>query len=283
MGAAARLDYPSTRMAALKKPVCETLNLSDGSTLKFYKDPSMGSSEWADMKSYYEANPEEARMAEAQAKDAKTMRDAAIAETLQEYYSSLLGMGDDVMKTKMDALERSPEFGNMIGEFKKGGSPQGYYYNEPLMIKMNRAMGGLPEDVKEKLASIQTSPCTIWEACKMGKTKVLEDFLASPGDWNIDDTDANGISCLGYAVGANRPAVVKVLLEKKASPTAVDTSGNSALHYAAAYGRTEMVKYLAGTCKVDGTNASGQTPLALATKNKMTEAADALKAKGAKA
>merc|ERR1712039_95765 len=130
---------------------------------------------------------------------------------------------------------------------------------------------------------LQTSPCTIWEACKMGNTKALESFLASPGDWDIDDKDVKGITCLGYAVGANRPAVVKVLLDKKASPAAVDTSGNSALHYAAAYGRTEMVKFLAGTCKVDATNTSGQTALSLATKNKMTEAADALKAKGAKA
>merc|ERR1712039_357944 len=106
---------------------------------------------------------------------------------------------------------------------------------------------------------------------------------ASPGDWDIDDKDVKGVSCLGYAVGANRPQVVKLLLDKKASPAAVDSSGNSALHYAAAYGRTEMVTYLAGVCKVDAANTSGQTALALAMKNKMTEAADALKKKGAKA
>merc|ERR1711972_282433 len=132
------------------------------------------------------------------------------------------------------------------------------------------------------MGTLQTTPCTIWEACKMGTTSALEGFFASPGSWDVDDKDAKGITCLGYAVGANRPAVVKILLEKKASVAAVDTSGNSALHYAAAYGRTEMVKYLAGSCPVSGTNSSGQTPLALAMKNKMTEAADALKAKGAK-
>merc|ERR1712187_484761 len=120
----------------------------------------------------------------------------------------------------------------------------GYYYNESLMLKMNRAIGGIPGD--------------------------------------IEDKDAKGITCLGYAVGANRPEIVKTLLEKKASAEKVDTAGNSALHYAAAYGRTEMVKFFVGSCPVSGTNASGQTPLALATKNKMTEAADALKAKGAK-
>merc|ERR1712187_186682 len=150
------------------------------------------------------------------------------------------------------------------------------------MMKIKRAVGGIPEQVKEKLASIQKTPCTIHEACKMGDIATVKGFLDSSGEWDVDDPDAKGITCLGYAVGANRPAVVKILLEKKASPAAVDTSGNSALHYAAAYGRTEMVKFLTGVCKVDATNASGQTALALVVKNKMTEAADALKAKGAK-
>merc|ERR1712187_604251 len=104
---------------------------------------------------------------------------------------------------------------------------------------------------KEKLASIQKTPCTIHEACKMGDIKTVEGFLGSSGEWDVDDPDAKGITCLGYAVGANRPAVVKLLMDKKADP----------LHYAAAYGRTEMVTYLAGVCKVDAANSSGQTAL----------------------
>merc|ERR1712217_561446 len=107
-----------------------------------------------------------------------------------------------------------------------------------------------------KLVSMQTTPVTIYEACKMGNVTVLKDFLDQPGDWDIDEKDAKGISCLGYAVGANRPEVVKVLMEKKANPAVVDTSGNTALHYAAAYGRTEMVKFLAGSGKVDAANTA---------------------------
>merc|ERR1712217_317406 len=126
----------------------------------------------------------------------------------------------------------------------------------------------------ESLVSIQKTPVTIHDACKMGSLKAVEAFLATPGSWEIDEPDAKGITCLGYAVGANRPAVIKVLLDKKANPAAVDTAGNSALHYAAAYGRTELVKHFAKSLKKDATNTSGQTPMALATKNKMTEAAD---------
>merc|ERR1712050_797724 len=102
-------------------------------------------------------------------------------------------------------------------------------------MKMNRAMGGVPDDVKDKLVSLAKSPVTIHEACKMGKIGDVEAFLNSPGEWDIDDKDAKGITCLGYAVGANRPEVIKKLIEKKANPAAVDTCGNSALHYAAAY------------------------------------------------
>merc|ERR1712039_1084851 len=101
--------------------------------------------------------------------------------------------------------------------------------NDSLMLKLNRAMGGLPEDVKEKLVTIQKTPVTIHEACKMGDVAAVTSFLDQPGDWPIDEQDAKGVSCLGYAVGANRPEVVKILLGKKADLGAVDKDGNSAL------------------------------------------------------
>merc|ERR1712232_1458156 len=103
------------------------------------------------------------------------------------------------------------------------------------------------------------SPVTIQEACKMGDLKAVEAFM-------------------GYAIGANRTEVVKLLMSKKADPSAVDTSGGTGLHYAAAYGRTDLLSYLitAGG-KVNAANTQGQTPLALATKNKMTAAVDLLK------
>merc|ERR1712066_145966 len=143
-----------------------------------------------------------------------------------------------------------------------------FYYDDKLMQKISKAMGGIPDGVKDRLDALQKSPVTVHEACKMGDTKALAAFLDSPGDFDIEEKDSKGITCLGYAVGANRPEVVKVLLGKKASTAAVDTAGNSALHYAAAYGRTEMVKFLIGSCKVDAANTAGQTPLALAMKNK---------------
>eukprot|EP00913_Durusdinium_trenchii_P004702 g4367.t1 len=93
-----------------------------------------------------------------------------------------------------------------------------------------------------------------------------------------------GISCLGYAIGANRTHVVKKLLESKANATEVDNSGGNALHYAAAYGRKELCDYfLKAKLDLNKQNTQGQTPLALAQKNKMKDTMELLQKAGAKA
>eukprot|EP00930_Biecheleria_cincta_P071651 TRINITY_DN59124_c0_g1_i1.p1 TRINITY_DN59124_c0_g1~~TRINITY_DN59124_c0_g1_i1.p1 ORF type:complete len:165 (-),score=34.79 TRINITY_DN59124_c0_g1_i1:92-586(-) len=161
------------------------------------------------------------------------------------------------------------------------------YHNEPLMLKISRAMGGLPEEVKTVLQDIQDKPITLQEACLKGQLKTVEDYLDAtkddPASRNIDEKDAKGITCLGFAIGANRPHVVKLLLESKANPSETDNSGGNALHYAAAYGRVELCKYFLNA-KIDANkqNTQGQTPLALATKNKMKEVVDLLEKAGGK-
>merc|ERR1711879_784338 len=180
----------------------------------------------------------------------------------------------------------NPDFAHIFDDIKRGGieAAMQHYHNEPLMLKLSRAMGGIPEEVKDRLSELHKNPVTPQEACKMGNVQAVKDFLSSPGEFEIDEKDAKGVSCLGYAIGANRTEVVKLLLEKKADASVVDTSGGTGLHYAAAYGRRELLSYLitAGG-KVNAANTQGQTPLALATKNKMTAAADLLKSKGATA
>merc|ERR1711948_64367 len=170
-----------------------------------------------------------------------------------------------------------------MGDIKRSGAQAAMtnYNNEPLMLKLSRAMGGLPEEVKPVLEKIHKSPVTIQEACKMGDKKSVEDFLKAPG-MDIEAKDAKGVSCLGYAIGANRIAIVKLLMEKKANPKEVDTSGGSGVHYAAAYGRKDLLEFLIKNGgNVNAKNTAGQTPLALATKNKQTAAIDLLKSKKA--
>ena len=92
--------------------------------------------------------------------------------------------------------------------------------------------------LRQHLQDIQNKPITLQEACfkgldvgvstpkircsksfppchPWGDLKTLEDSLSAAGA-NIDEKDAKGISCLGYAIGANRTHVVKKLLENKA-------------------------------------------------------------------
>ena len=87
---------------------------------------------------------------------------------------------------------------------------------------------------------------------------------------------------MGYAIGANRIAVVKLLLDSRANPYAVDSSGNSGLDYAAGYGRKELLEYLLKVgANVNQPNAQGLTPLGAATQNRQEATMAVLKAHGA--
>merc|ERR1712217_1008688 len=138
---------------------------------------------------------------------------------------------------------------------------------EPLMLKLSRAMGGVPEEVHPVMEKLSVTPMTAQEAAKMGKVSVVEAYLSAGND--IESKDSKGVTMMGYAVGANRTDVVKLLMDKSASIAAVDSSGGNALHYAAAYGRKDLAAFLiTKSADVNKANTAGQTPLALATKNK---------------
>merc|ERR1711939_1254118 len=85
----------------------------------------------------------------------------------------------------------------------------------------------------------------------------------------VDVRDGKGITPLGYAVAGNRISVFKLLLRSKANIDDVDSDGNSAVHYAAAYGRCELLEFvLAAGMDASSKNSTGKTPLDLATGNK---------------
>merc|ERR1719160_1238178 len=113
----------------------------------------------------------------------------------------------------------------------------------------------------------------------MGDLRKCQEFLAK--NTPIDVQDLKGITPLGYAIGANRIAVVKLLLDSRANPHSVDASGNYGLHYAAGYGRKELVEYLIRIgANVNQVNAEGQTPVAAASINRQTAILEILRAQG---
>merc|ERR1719229_1650128 len=155
-----------------------------------------------------------------------------------------------------------------------------HYRDEELMLKISQKMGGVPQELEPTLRKIEETPLTLQEAAKHGDLAAVQEFLGRKRP--LDAQDHKGITALGYAIGANRIAVAKLLLDSRANPFAVDASGNSGLHYAAGYGRRELVEYLlkVGT-SVHQCNAEGLTPLAVATKNSQTATIQLLKAHGA--
>merc|ERR1712039_93824 len=244
----------------------------------------MSDNEWEETKKFLESNPEEARRWESYAKDSGAVRAHLQTSAFQDYYQNKLGYGDEQVSMKVKGLERNPDFVHIFDDIKRGGmqSAMQHYYNEPLMMKMSRAVGGVPEETRDYLEKVQKTPITFQEACKWGVMQAVQDYLAANGDSVVHEKDNKGITALGYAIGANRGAVAKLLIGKGADPFSVDDSGNSGLHYAAAYGRKEMLEYLMSAGgDINKKNTQGQTPLALATKNKQAVTVDLLKSKKA--
>merc|ERR1719401_2840028 len=150
------------------------------------------------------------------------------------------------------------------------------------MLKISQKMGGLPKELEPALKKIDDTPLTLHEACKNGDLKAVNEYLEKKKP--IDAQDHKGITPLGYAIGANRIAVVKLLLDNRANHFSVDASGNSGLHYAAGYGRKELCEYLLKVgASVNQANAQGQTPFSVATQNKQAACLDILRAHGANA
>jgi len=265
------------------KAVKETIDLSDGTMLEVTRPSGIDGATWEETKQYYEAHPEDARRSEEAAKDAKTTRDTMQMNYLWDYYSSKLAVADELTSSSFTDLENNPDLTHIFQDIKSGGAQAAmqYYYNEPLMLKINRLMGGIPEDVYPAMRQIHRSPMTIQEAAKMGDEKVVSAYISCGGD--VEAKDSKGVTSLGYAIGANRTQVVKLLLAARADLAVCDSNGSSGLHYAAAYGRKELLELLARTLDINKKNAQGQTPLALAMRNQQTNVADFLRARGATA
>merc|ERR1719479_78382 len=130
------------------------------------------------------------------------------------------------------------------------------------------------------IKKLDETPLNLHEAARNGDLKAVQEFLTKKKP--LDAQDHKGITPLGYAVGANRIAVVKLLLDNRANPYAVDSNGNSGLHYAAGYGRKELLEYLLKVgAAVSQANSQGQTPLTVATQNRQDACIQVLKAHGA--
>lgn len=257
--------------------------LSDGTTMELARVPGVDDATWNEVKAYLESNPEAAKKLQKTAKDPEAVRSWLQTQAIADHYSSKLAGGDTAVQEQLKSLESDPELASMFEDIKKNGLEAiiKYQKDEELMLKISQKMGGLPSEMQAALKKIEESPLTFHEACKMGNLKAVQECIEKKQ--SLDTQDSKGITALGYAVGANRIAVVKQLLDARANPHSVDASGNSAMHYAAGYGRKELLEYLLKIgVNVNQSNAKGQTPLSVATINKHTPTIEILKAAGAR-
>mmetsp|Transcript_81299 Transcript_81299/g.146751 ORF Transcript_81299/g.146751 Transcript_81299/m.146751 type:complete len:269 (+) Transcript_81299:118-924(+) len=268
----------------MAKPASETLNISDGTTMEIARLPDIDDATWAEVKAYVEGNPDTAKSLQKFAKNPDALRGWLQTNAIAEHYTAQLSNGDSPVQERVKALEADPELKDIFEDIKNNGmeAAMKYYQDEELMLKISQKMGGMPAELQPILKKIDESSLTLHEAAKNGDLKAVQDYLEKKKP--LDGQDHKGITPLGYAIGANRIAVVKLLLDSRANPYAVDSSGNSGLHYAAGYGRKELVEYLLKVgVSVTQANSQGQTPMAVATQNKQDAVLQVLRAHGAQA
>merc|ERR1711963_1183165 len=116
--------------------------------------------------------------------DAKQVRTYMQQQCIEEYYQTRLNSGDENITNKLLGLEKNPEFAHIFEDVKRGGmaAAQQHSYNEALMQKVSRAVGGIPEDVKDALQKIHQNPVTLQEACAKGNAKAVEESLKKTVD-----------------------------------------------------------------------------------------------------
>jgi len=261
----------------------ETVRFGDGSTVEVMRNQEMSDVEWMETKRYMESNPRETKELEEYATNPDKMRKQMLMKTITEVWQKMMSDGDDEFSRKIKALEEDPEFEQLFADIKgyNVDAIRAYYDDELMMMKVSKKMGGIPRECKPTLEKIRKTPITLQEACKFGDIKQVQKYLAEtasdPSLRDVDAKDHKGVSCLGYAIGANRMAVAKLLIENNADPNVLDLAGNNGCHYAAAYGRKDMLEYVMGLgVAIDKANSKGITPIMAAVTNNKKDTIDIL-------
>jgi hypothetical protein len=269
--------------------VAESIKFTDGTALEVMRNEGMTEGDWAETKRYLESNPDEVKALEEYNTNPQKLRKELLMRCISEAWQKQIDEGDDDFSKKIKAIEEDPDFEALFADIKSYNSEAvSVYYNDAdLMMKVSKKMGGVPREAKVQLDKIRKTPMTLQEACKFGDLGAVQKYLAETESnkslRDIDAKDQKGITCLGYAIGANRMPIAKLLMENGADATKVDNGGNTGLHYAASYGRKDMVDFLVGKgLDMNQTNAKGMTPLKCAMTNKQAGTIDLLKTKGAK-
>merc|ERR1719398_259338 len=185
---------------------------------------------------------------------------------------------EEGQQEKMRQLEQDPELKPMFEDIKKNGPDvlMKYLQDESIMRKVSAKLGGIDPEMMKALMQIKDSSVSLHDAAKRGDLQRLQEFVK-------DGKDFKGVTPLGYAVGHDQLSCVKVLIDMKANLNEVDSAGNSAVHFAAGYGRVKVLEHLlARGANASKVNQMGMTPMAVAQQNNQQQAMALLQRHGAK-
>lgn len=260
-------------------PLLEFFKLCDGSSFQLARLPEVDEATWRDVKAYLEKNPKLAKCLHKTAKDPQKVRGWLQTQAIAEHYHSRQQVSDEMLETRVNVVENDPELAPVFEDIKRNGMSAAlkHYRDEKLMLLVNTKLGG----------SVLAAACnqsgggelSLHDACKRGDLKAVREYLATKAP--IDTQDHLGVTPLGYAIGANRLVLVKLLINSRANPYSVDSSGNGGVHYAAGYGRTQLLEYFLDVgVSVMMPNCKGQTTMQIAAINKQEAIMDILKRHG---
>ncbi|CAJ1379128.1 unnamed protein product [Effrenium voratum] len=265
--------------------VAEKILLADGTSVEMLRSPQMTEAQWQETKTYLQSNVAETKKLVEHSTNPDKIRKQKLMRAMADVWQEQIDSSNQDFAQRMKELEQEPDFEELFKAIKDYQVQQirECLDDKELMQKVSSKMGGVPQQAQRNADRVRKTPLTLQEACKFGDLRAVQRYLTETerGGRKLEAKDQRGISCLGYAVGANRMPITMLLVEVKADMNCVDKAGNSSLHYAAGYGRQEMLEYLlAQGADVNKANDSGQTPLAVATRNAQSKAVELLKSKG---
>jgi hypothetical protein len=270
------------------------INLGNGSTVEMTRNEGVPDAIWNDVVKFVKENqkavmknpqivkllsqhPEQVPMLMNFTNDADSIKNFLQSQVLAANVSQ------DGQQEKMKALENDPAFKPMFDDIKQNGPDvlMKYLGDEALMRKMSQKLGGINPEMMKQLTAINESSVSLHDAARRGDLQRLQEFLQDGKP--VDSRDFKGVTPLGYAVGHDQLSIVKVLIDAKANVNDVDSAGNSAVHFAAGYGRVKVLEHLlARGAAVSKVNKMGLTPLAAAQQNKHQQIVALLQRHGAK-
>jgi hypothetical protein len=270
------------------------INLGNGSTVEMTRNEGVPDAIWNDVVKFVKENqkavmknpqivkllsqhPEQVPMLMNFTNDADSIKNFLQSQVLAANVSQ------DGQQEKMKALENDPAFKPMFDDIKQNGPDvlMKYLGDEALMRKMSQKLGGINPEMMKQLTAINESSVSLHDAARRGDLQRLQEFLQDGKP--VDSRDFKGVTPLGYAVGHDQLSIVKVLIDAKANVNDVDSAGNSAVHFAAGYGRVKVLEHLlARGAAVSKANKMGMTPLAAAQQNKHQQIVALLQRHGAK-